>query len=193
MISELVINAFLVSVMLGIGIALLRTRTVIFTVVLTSAYSLIAALMFITLDAVDVAFTEASVGAGISTILFLAAMAYLPKEEEKNLNSQILPAISCMVLGGILIWCSYDLPEIGLLSSPIHQHIVPDYILGTRDDIDIPNIVTAVLASYRGYDTFGETIVVFTAGVAVLALLKNNTKASKQNNNKSKKKVGKHA
>ena len=193
MISELVINAFLVTVMLGIGIALLRTRTVIFTVVLTSAYSLIAALMFITLDAVDVAFTEASVGAGISTILFLAAMAYLPKEEEENLNSQILPAISCMVLGGVLIWCSYDLPEIGLLSSPIHQHIVPDYILGTRDDIDIPNIVTAVLASYRGYDTFGETIVVFTAGVAVLALLKNNTKASKQNNNKSKKKVGKHA
>ena len=193
MISELVINAFLVSVMLGIGIALLRTRTVIFTVVLTSAYSLIAALMFITLDAVDVAFTEASVGAGISTILFLAAMAYLPKEEEENLNSQILPALSCMVLGGILIWCSYDLPEIGLLSSPIHQHIVPEYILGTRDDIEIPNIVTAVLASYRGYDTFGETIVVFTAGVAVLALLKNNTKASKQNNNKSKKKVGKHA
>ena len=193
MISELVINAFLVTVMLGIGTALLRTRTVIFTVVLTSAYSLIAALMFITLDAVDVAFTEASVGAGISTILFLAAMAYLPKEEEENLNSQILPAISCMDLGGILIWCSYDLPEIGLLSSPIHQHIVPDYILGTRDDIDIPNIVTAVLASYRGYDTFGETIVVFTAGVAVLALLKNNTKAGKQKNNKSKKKVGKHA
>ena len=193
MISELIINAFLVTIMLAIGIALLKTRTVIFTVVLTSAYSLIAALMFITLDAVDVAFTEASVGAGISTILFLAAMAYLPKEEEENLNSQILPAISCMVLGGILIWCSYDLPEIGLLSSPIHQHIVPDYIMGTRDDIDIPNIVTAVLASYRGYDTFGETIVVFTAGVAVLALLKNNTKASKQNNNKSKKKVGKHA
>ncbi len=193
MISELVINAFLVTFMLGIGIALLRTRTIIFTVVLTSAYSLVAALMFITLDAVDVAFTEASVGAGISTILFLAAMAYLPKEEEENLNSQILPAISCMVLGGILIWCSYDLPEIGLLSSPIHQHIVPEYILGTRDDIEIPNIVTAVLASYRGYDTFGETIVVFTAGVAVLALLKNNTKASKQNNNKPKKKVGKHA
>ena len=70
MISELIINAFLVTIMLAIGIALLKTRTVIFTVVLTSAYSLIAALMFITLDAVDVAFTEASVGAGISTILF---------------------------------------------------------------------------------------------------------------------------
>ena len=190
MISELIINAFLVTIMLAIGIALLKTRTVIFTVVLTSAYSLIAALMFITLDAVDVAFTEASVGAGISTILFLAAMAYLPKEEEENLNSQILPAISCMVLGGILIWCSYDLPEIGILSSPIHQHIDPDYILGSRDDIGIPNIVTSVLASYRGYDTFGETIVVFTAGVAVLVLLKNNTNVSKQKNKKSNRKIG---
>ena len=117
-------------------------------------------------------------------------MAYLPKEEEENLNSQILPAISCMLLGGILIWCSYDLPEIGLLSSPIHQHIVPDYILGSRDDIGIPNIVTSVLASYRGYDTFGETIVVFTAGVAVLVLLKNNTNVSKQKNKKSNRKIG---
>jgi multicomponent Na+:H+ antiporter subunit B len=82
------------------------------------------------------------------------------------------------------------LPEIGLLSSPIHQHIVPDYILGSRDDIGIPNIVTSVLASYRGYDTFGETIVVFTAGVAVLVLLKNNTNVSKQKNKKSNRKIG---
>ena len=65
MISELIINAFLVSIMLGIGIALLKSRSVIYTVLLTSAYSLVAALMFISLDAVDVAFTEASVGAGI--------------------------------------------------------------------------------------------------------------------------------
>ena len=84
MISELLINAFLVTIMLSIAIALIKTRTVIFTVILTSAYSLVAALMFITLDAVDVAFTEASVGAGISTILFLAAMAYLPKRGREH-------------------------------------------------------------------------------------------------------------
>lgn len=162
MISELIINAFLVSIMLAIAIALLKARTVIYTVLLTSAYSLVAALMFITLDAVDVAFTEASVGAGISTILFLAAMAFLPKKEEKNVTNQAFPALLCLTLGGVLIWCSFDLPEIGLATSPIHQHIVPEYILGSRDDIGIPNIVTSVLASYRGYDTFGETIVVYS-------------------------------
>tara|TARA_B110000090_G_scaffold137892_1_gene151670 strand:- start:5460 stop:6035 length:576 start_codon:yes stop_codon:yes gene_type:complete len=190
MITELIINAFLVTLMMGIAISLLKTRSIIFTVILSSAYSLVAALMFITLDAVDVAFTEASVGAGISTILFLSAMAYLPKEEEQNLNSQFFPAISCMVLGAILIWCSYDLPEIGLATAPIHLHIVPDYILGSKNDIGIPNIVTSILASYRGYDTFGETVVVFTAGIAVLALLKNTTISKKKN--ELKKKVGKN-
>ena len=49
MISELLINAFLVTIMLSIAIALIKTKTVIFTVILTSAYSLVAALMFITL------------------------------------------------------------------------------------------------------------------------------------------------
>ena len=190
MISELMINAFLVSIMLAIGIALLKSRSVIYTVLLTSAYSLVAALMFITLDAVDVAFTEASVGAGISTVLFLAAMAFLPKKEEQTVNNQDFPAVICLVLGSVLIWCSYDLPEIGLATSPIHQHIVPEYILGSRDDIGIPNIVTSVLASYRGYDTFGETIVVFTAGIAVLAILKNNKKTL--NKIKSQKKVVKN-
>ena len=190
MISELMINAFLVSIMLAIGIALLKSRSVIYTVLLTSAYSLVAALMFITLDAVDVAFTEASVGAGISTVLFLAAMAFLPKKEEQTVNNQAFPAVIFLVLGGVLIWCSYDLPEIGLATSPIHQHIVPEYILGSRDDIGIPNIVTSVLASYRGYDTFGETIVVFTAGIAVLAILKNNKKTL--NKIKSQKKVVKN-
>ena len=71
MISEILINAFLVTMMLGIAIAVSRVRAVIFTVILTGAYSLVSALMFVTLDAVDVAFTEASVGAGISTILFI--------------------------------------------------------------------------------------------------------------------------
>ena len=193
MISELIINAFLVTIMLAIAIALIKTRTLIFTVILTSAYSLVAALMFITLDAVDVAFTEASVGAGISTILFLAAIAYLPKKEEENIGNQFVPALTCIILCAILIWCSYDLPQIGLVSSPIHQHIAPDYILGSRNDIGIPNIVTSVLASYRGYDTFGETIVVFTAGVAVLVLLQNSTPPSKKTKSKIKKKVGKNA
>ena len=176
MISEIIINAFLVTTMMGIAIAVTRVRAVIFTVILTGAYSLISALMFVTLDAVDVAFTEASVGAGISTILFVSAMAYLPKEESiEQFNKKHFYAIlTCCLVGIILIWCSYDLPVIGDANNPIHMHLVQEYIKGSKEDIGIPNIVTNVLASYRGYDTFGETIVIYTAGISVLLILKNN-------------------
>ena len=106
MISEILINAFLVTTMLGIAIAVTRVTAVIFTVILTGAYSLVSALMFVTLDAVDVAFTEASVGAGISTILFVAAMAYLPKEEtaESFNKKHFLAILTCSFVGIILIW-----------------------------------------------------------------------------------------
>jgi multicomponent Na+:H+ antiporter subunit B len=48
---------------------------------------------------------------------------------------------------------------------------VPLYIDGSENDIGVPNIVTSVLASYRGYDTLGETAVIFTAGIGVMLLL----------------------
>ncbi len=87
MISEIIINAFLVTLMLTIAVFIINTRKVISTILLAGTYSLVAALMFVSLDAVDVAFTEASVGAGISTILFLAALSYLPKEETERIKS----------------------------------------------------------------------------------------------------------
>ena len=56
--------------------------------------------------------------------------------------------------------------------SPVQTHVGPDYIQRTPTDIDVPNIVTAVLASYRGFDTLGEVTVIFTAGIGVMLLLK---------------------
>ena len=56
------------------------------------------------------------------------------------------------------------------------------FLEGSKNDIGIPNVVTNILASYRGYDTFGEVVVIFTAGVAVVVLLsdlKNKIKLSK--------------
>jgi len=58
-----------------------------------------------------------------------------------------------------------------LFRSPVQTHVGKTYIEITPRDIHIPNIVTAVLASYRGYDTLGETTVVFTAGLGVILLL----------------------
>jgi multicomponent Na+:H+ antiporter subunit B len=64
------------------------------------------------------------------------------------------------------------MPRYGDPEAPIHRHVAPRYIEESPKEIGVPNLVTAVLASYRGYDTLGETTVIFTAGVAVLLLLR---------------------
>jgi len=64
-----------------------------------------------------------------------------------------------------------EMPPFGAADNPAHQHIAPYYIEGSEEDIHIPNVVTTVLGSYRGYDTMGETAVIFAAIVGVLLLL----------------------
>ena len=90
-VSALFVNIFLVSMMVVIAILVLRSRRLFAVIVMSGAYSLISAAMFVNLDAVDVAFTEAAVGAGISTVLLLAAMARLPAEEKSGSANVIAP------------------------------------------------------------------------------------------------------
>lgn len=140
-------------------------------VMLFGIYSFLSALIFINLDAVDVAFTEASVGAGISTMLMLATLALTGRKEKTNARSSLLPLIVVGVTGAALIYGTFDMPPFGDASNPVHQHVAPRYIQDSPTEIGLPNMVTSVLASYRGFDTLGEVVVVFAALIAVLSLL----------------------
>jgi len=75
-------------------------------------------------------------------------------------------------VGGVLVYGSLGLPIFSDPQAPIHRHVAPHYLKEGVNETGVPNIVTAVLASYRGYDTLGETTVVFTAGAGVVALLR---------------------
>jgi multicomponent Na+:H+ antiporter subunit B len=75
------------------------------------------------------------------------------------------------VTGAALVYGTFDMPHFAALDAPIQQHVAPRYLEQSPNEIGIPNVVTAVLASYRGYDTLGELTVIFTAGIGVLALL----------------------
>jgi multicomponent Na+:H+ antiporter subunit B len=79
-------------------------------------------------------------------------------------------------VGGVLAYGTWDLPPFSDPRSPIHVHVVPRYLNQVMEETGVPNVVTAVLASYRGYDTLGETVVVFTAGAGVIALLRRRKK-----------------
>ena len=157
-------------VALTLGIALQRNLYAV--VVLSGAYSFLMATVLVALDAVDVAMTEASVGAGISTVLLLGALYLCGGEEAKPLARPWLPLAIAVVIAGALVYGTLWLPAFSDPQAPIHAHVVPRYLKDALKETDVPNVVTAVLASYRGYDTLGETTVVFTAGAGVIALLR---------------------
>lgn len=81
-------------------------------------------------------------------------------------------SILFFLLGGLLIYGTFDFPGWGDPSAPAARHVSPYYIEHTMQDTSVPNIVTAVLADYRGFDTMFETIVIFTAGIACIFLLR---------------------
>ena len=158
--------------MAGAACMVVRLHNLFAVVMIGGVYSLLAATMFVVFDAVDVAFTEAAVGAGISTVLLLGALS-LTKSEERTTPERVslLPLIAVGATGAALIYATLDMPLYGDPGAPIHQHVAPYYLEKSLAETGVPNVVTAVLASYRGFDTLGEVFVIFTAGVGVMMLL----------------------
>ncbi len=171
----------LVAVMVALALALARQRNLVAIAVLSGAYSLTAAAAMSLLDAIDVAFTEAAVGAGISLSLMLAAIALAARRGHTGGGIELgaphngrraAALVAALVTGGALLYAATGLPPLGDAAAPIHGHIGARFIAEGPLATGIPNMVTSVLASYRGYDTLGEVTVIFAAGVAVMALLR---------------------
>jgi len=178
--STILLDIGLMTMLVVVAVAIVRLRSLFAIVMLQGVYSLLCAAWFVSLDAVDVAFTEAAVGAGVSTVLMLAAMLLADRESKPvPMGRQIGPLIVVIFAGLAMFYAIGDMPAYGDPHSPANAYVGMDYIDRTAEEIHIPNVVTAVLASYRGFDTFGEAVVVFTAGLGVLLLLGLNGNAGK--------------
>lgn len=162
---------FLLTLLVITAVAIVRSENLFVAVMLLGIFSLLIALNFFIIDAADVALTEAAVGAGISTVLFLGALA-LTYEHERTATRHRLLSLAVVVCATLVVlYATFDKPTFGDPAAPVHQHVAPWYLENEPKYIDIPNVVTAVLGSFRGYDTLGEVFVVFTAGIGVLFLL----------------------
>lgn len=168
---DTVTNIILLSMLVITALAIVRMDRLFAVVMLSGVFSLLSALLFVTLDAVDVAFTEAAVGAGISTVLVLSTIALTKPVEKRARHTALVPFIVVCVTGAALVYGTLDMPAFGDPNAPALTHVGPEYLARTPVDIDVPNAVTAILGSYRGFDTLGEAAVVFTAGIGVLLLL----------------------
>ncbi len=172
MIETETVTVLLLALLCLTAIAVVRMRSLWAAVMLMGIYSLLGASWMLLLDAPDVAFTEAAVGAGISTVLALATLALTTTRAKEPVHAPWLPLAVVTVTGAALVYGTIDMPRVGDPNSPANSYPHPSYVERTEEEIHIPNVVTAVLASYRGYDTLGETVVIFTAGLGVLLLLR---------------------
>ncbi len=143
-------------------------------VLLLGCYSFFLALVWAWLGAVDVAFVEVVVGAGLATVLFLLTLfGTAPKDGRLRRPPPPLTALIALpLLGVLMLYAAKDLPEFGDPNSPASTHISPMYLERSYQDTHTPNVVTSVLMDYRSLDTMVETVVIFTAGIACVLLLR---------------------
>lgn len=167
----IVVDLILFGFLILTALAIVKLRNLFAVTMLAGLFSLLAAGLFVTLDAVDVAFTEAAVGAGISTVLMLGALALTAREEKPSSHGFALPLLCCLVTGAALIYGTLDMPAFGSPDAPVHTHVGGAYLVRSMPETGVANVVSSVLASYRGYDTLGETTVIFVAAISVLLLI----------------------
>jgi multicomponent Na+:H+ antiporter subunit B len=170
-VSEPVIAALLLA-MVVLAIIAVRAADLLLAVIVMGAYGFTMSLVWAAIGAVDVAFTEAVVGAGAGTVLFLAALLRTSRRRSPLPSTLRWLALAVVVpVGAVLFMVFRPLPDWGDPASPPARHVSPRYLADTVAETGTPNAVTSVLADYRGYDTLIETVVIFSAGVGGWLLL----------------------
>jgi multicomponent Na+:H+ antiporter subunit B len=192
-----IIDLCLLVLVTSLGVAAVAVRNLLGATMLMSIYSLLMASVWTNMDSMDVAFTEAAVGAGVSTVLLIGALVQVGNQEKPSrwISPAALAATAATAIA--LIYGTTDMPRFGDPKSPANRNPVsigyirqdvqkendyrdhyarqphvptaerPDYFHG-----HVPNMVTAVIVSYRGYDTMYETTVIFIAGVSMILFLR---------------------
>lgn len=169
--SSFIVDIILLFLLIITAVAAIRIKDLLISTILLGVFSLLMASQYLVLGAPDVAITEAAVGGGISTILLLLSLFLVGDKEAKTKGSFFVPISVILIVGTVLVYTMFFMPEFGGEFTPAQVHVAPYYITNAEAETSVPNVVTAVLASYRGYDTFGETTVVMTAALAVLLLI----------------------
>ena len=156
---------------------------------LTTLISLISTVLYMLLNAVDVAITEAAVGAGVSTVLsiiiiYLTSSYFFSRKDNQSTKfktthlNRFIYGIPFVIMFYIFIESIASMPVFGELGNPTNNILYKTYLQGSFHIFHVHNAVTMILGSYRGYDTLGETLVILLAALGVYLILLQNNPAS---------------
>ncbi|MCP1714666.1 multicomponent Na+:H+ antiporter subunit B [Methanocalculus alkaliphilus] len=166
------LNGVLLVALIILAIWALKTRDLLVSAMILSVYSFLMAIIYAQLNSPDVALTEAAVGAGITTVLFILAIQKTSRMEEDSDDEGIQkgPLAIVLVIGLILALAAGGMPSFGSPDAPAAVVSGNLYLEEAKDVTGVVNIVTAIIAYYRSFDTLGEVTVVFAVGIGIIAL-----------------------
>jgi multicomponent Na+:H+ antiporter subunit B len=152
-----------------ICVQIIRSNNLLTLAVLMSFFSLLLGACYLVMDAPDVTMTEVALGSALSSCVILNMIKNTGDQCKKPSIVRIIWAvILCSFFVVILSFVCLELPIFGSIDTPLHSGSASYYISNNAADIGIPSFVAAILASYRGFDTLGETSVILIAGLAVV-------------------------
>lgn len=175
------------------AIAVCLSKRLLTSIIIFMSYSCIMSVIWLMLEAPDLAITEAAVGAGVSSILFFVTLKkiHAVEHEEKGIKPKEIAdmehhwemkvfrkaykataVIVCASLIIILLAVVSQLPRFGNPDNPDNNEVVERYITQGLQETGSINIVTGMILDYRAFDTFGESCVLFIAATCVMILLR---------------------
>lgn len=160
-------------ILIATALLALRVRDLLTAVALLASYSLFAALLFTGALALDVALVEAALGAGLTGVLFIAAIMITTRRSSarESVPHRTFVAALVAVFFGLMLYSTSGLPDRGDPAAPTRTGVAATYLENSLADTQTPNVVTAILADYRSLDTLGETLVIVTAALAASLVL----------------------
>lgn len=163
---------FLSFIFLSISLYIIRAKDLLSVIACLSILSLLMALYYLILDAPDVALTEAAVGACATTVILFFTAIKLRQNNILAFSFQWSNILIYIVLFGILVIIGFHIPDFGAVDTITNNHVASHYIRMSGKEIGINSVVASILASYRGLDTFCETLVIAIGGIAVSFILR---------------------
>jgi multicomponent Na+:H+ antiporter subunit B len=167
------LDLLLFLILMATAVMALRSRNLLTGVVLLAAYSLFAALLFSGMSAVDVGLVEGALGAGLTGVLFIAAVLITTANGESRVDRRRTWCVLQLAAGfvGLMLYASTGLPDRGDPDAPAQRGVSTEYVANSMEQTQTPNVVTSLLADYRSMDTLGETLVILTAALAASLVL----------------------
>lgn len=159
------------SLIICVSFLIVYSKRYIETIIFVSVFSMLLVVAYSLLDAPDVAMTEAAVNAALSGIVMLLAVIKLQDTKPVIIEKQELGWLVLIIMLIILI---YIISLFGDVLHENYQRYSRHYIDNTSRDIGVKNMVTAILAGYRGFDTLCETAVIFIAALSSYVIIKEN-------------------